>query len=385
MKPPPKSVAMAPELAPDVWMMVPSWDGDGSVSLSPDDSEWGGEARAHGNNLSGDDEMDAVRYTSNRLGSANPHALTVAVLREFEGPWHGALNAEVEVVSATRRYLHRTVLNGFPEARRLARHDEARQCARRVEVPYAQVAGDGATDDGDAVAPGLMIAYGIGRIGCHVAGDGDWGTESTLPWAVAYENAIVGWDYPPGVRVHPTPIYEAVAYTLLFLAMLGIRKRGYREGTVFCVYLIGSSAVRFLVEFIRINPTLAMGLTGRVGAGTLTGPAAQGVSSSARRPSSTAVSIMATFAVFFLAAILTSHRQIEAALATEWAASLVRGFYWVLPKTGQLAQATVDFVSGGELSRRTREIDHLAVFGTTGLFGLVSLSLSAYLFRRKDF
>lgn len=101
--------------------------------------------------------------------------------------------------------------------------------------------------------------------------------------------------------------------------------------------------------------------------------------------SSTAVSIMATFAVFFLAAILTGHRQIEAALATEWAAALVRGLYWLLPKTGQLAQVTVDFVSSGELSRHTREVDHLAVFGSTGAFGLVSLALSALLFRRKDF
>ena len=101
--------------------------------------------------------------------------------------------------------------------------------------------------------------------------------------------------------------------------------------------------------------------------------------------SSTAVSIMATFAVFFLAAILSGHRQIEAALAAERAASLVRGFYWVLPKTGQLAQATVDYVSGGQLSRHKVEIDNLAVFGTTGLFGLGSLTLSALLFRRKDF
>lgn len=101
--------------------------------------------------------------------------------------------------------------------------------------------------------------------------------------------------------------------------------------------------------------------------------------------SSTAVSIMATFAVFFLAAILTGHRQIEAALATEWAAALVRGLYWVLPKTGQLAQVTVDFVSYGQLSRHTQEIDRLAVFGSTGVFGLVSLTLSAILFRRKDF
>jgi phosphatidylglycerol---prolipoprotein diacylglyceryl transferase len=113
----------------------------------------------------------------------------------------------------------------------------------------------------ECTALGLAIGQAIGRIGCHVAGDGDWGTESTLPWAVAYEKAIVGWDYPPGVRVHPAPLYEAIAYTLLFCVLLVIRKRGYREGTVFCVYLLGSSLVRFLVEFIRLNPVVAMGLT----------------------------------------------------------------------------------------------------------------------------
>ena len=101
--------------------------------------------------------------------------------------------------------------------------------------------------------------------------------------------------------------------------------------------------------------------------------------------SSTAVSIMATFAVFFVAAVLTGHRHIEAALSAEWAASLVRGLYWALPKTGELARITVDFVSYGELGRRTQEIDRLAVLGSTALFGLVSLSLSALLFRRKDF
>jgi phosphatidylglycerol:prolipoprotein diacylglycerol transferase len=113
----------------------------------------------------------------------------------------------------------------------------------------------------DCTALGLAIGQAIGRLGCHLAGDGDWGIESSLPWAVAYDKAIVGWDYPAGVRVHPTPIYEAIAYMLVFLAMLGIRKRGYREGTVFCLYLLGSSTARFLVEFIRINPVSAMGLT----------------------------------------------------------------------------------------------------------------------------
>jgi len=113
----------------------------------------------------------------------------------------------------------------------------------------------------ECTALGLAIGQAIGRIGCHVAGDGDWGTVSDLPWAVAYENAIVGWDQPPGVRVHPTPIYEAIAYTTVFAVMMVLRKRGYAEGTSFAIYLIGASLARFLVEFIRLNPVLALGLT----------------------------------------------------------------------------------------------------------------------------
>src|SRR5436190_1700707 len=65
----------------------------------------------------------------------------------------------------------------------------------------------------DCIAPGLVLAHAIGRIGCELAGDGDWGRETTLPWGMAYPNAIVGWNYPPGVRVHPTPLYETLAYT----------------------------------------------------------------------------------------------------------------------------------------------------------------------------
>lgn len=113
----------------------------------------------------------------------------------------------------------------------------------------------------ECTAMGLAIGQAIGRIGCHVSGDGDWGIESTLPWAVAYENAIIGWDYPPGVTVHPTPLYEAAAYTLVFVVLFRLRKRNYPVGTLFCGYLIGASLARFLVEFIRINPVAAFGLT----------------------------------------------------------------------------------------------------------------------------
>ena len=108
---------------------------------------------------------------------------------------------------------------------------------------------------------GLPIGQAIGRLGCHVAGDGDWGVVTAVPWGVAYENAIVGWPHPPGVVVHPTPLYEAAAYTAVFLVLFALRKRDYPNGTLFCLYLVGASTARFLVEFIRVNPVVAFGLT----------------------------------------------------------------------------------------------------------------------------
>lgn len=113
----------------------------------------------------------------------------------------------------------------------------------------------------DCAAPGLAIGQAIGRIGCHIAGDGDWGVVTDGPWGVAYTRAIVGWDYPPGVRVHPTPLYEATAYGSLFLLLWTWRKRNPPEGTLFGIYLMGSSAARFAVEFLRVNPKIALGLT----------------------------------------------------------------------------------------------------------------------------
>jgi phosphatidylglycerol---prolipoprotein diacylglyceryl transferase len=113
----------------------------------------------------------------------------------------------------------------------------------------------------DCIAPGLVLAHGIGRIGCQLAGDGDWGRETTLPWGMAYPNAIVGWPYPPGVRVHPTPLYEFLAYGAVFLFLWSIRKRQHSDGTLFWWYLALAPAARFLIEFIRINPRVFLGLT----------------------------------------------------------------------------------------------------------------------------
>ncbi|MFQ5478274.1 MAG: prolipoprotein diacylglyceryl transferase [Candidatus Binatia bacterium] len=108
---------------------------------------------------------------------------------------------------------------------------------------------------------GLAIGQGIGRLGCHVAGDGDWGTVTDLPWGVAYTRAIVGWPHAEGVVVHPTPLYEAAAYGTVFLVLYSIRKKDLPNGSMFSVYLILSSLARFLVEFVRVNPKIAMGLS----------------------------------------------------------------------------------------------------------------------------
>ena len=124
---------------------------------------------------------------------------------------------------------------------------------RRHGLPWASTV--------DSIAPGLALAHAIGRLGCQLAGDGDWGRETTLPWGMAYPNAIVGWDYPPGVRVHPTPLYEFVAYTAVFLFLWSIRTRPLRDGTLFWLYLILACGARFAIEFIRINPPFALGLT----------------------------------------------------------------------------------------------------------------------------
>src|SRR3990172_6467130 len=99
---------------------------------------------------------------------------------------------------------------------------------RRKGIPWLRAA--------DLSAPALAIAYGIGRIGCHVAGDGDWGSVTDAPWGVAYTNAIIGWvhpytglPYPPGVTVHPTPIYEFLQSAAIFAVLWALRKRGYPQ------------------------------------------------------------------------------------------------------------------------------------------------------------
>ena len=120
----------------------------------------------------------------------------------------------------------------------------------------------------DIAAPALAIAYGVGRLGCHFAGDGDWGLITDVPWGVAYTNAITGWvdpmtgvPYPPGVRVHPTPIYEFLQSLVIFGILWSIKNRGLAPGTIAWLYLVLAGLARFTIEFWRVNPILAAGLS----------------------------------------------------------------------------------------------------------------------------
>lgn len=99
--------------------------------------------------------------------------------------------------------------------------------------------------------------------------------------------------------------------------------------------------------------------------------------------SSTAVSLMVTYAIFFFAALLSAREKIAAAVSSEASAALVRALYWIFPKTAELGRATVSLVSGG--MHEVGPAAPFAVYGSTALFGLVSLALAAWRFSRKDF
>ncbi len=101
--------------------------------------------------------------------------------------------------------------------------------------------------------------------------------------------------------------------------------------------------------------------------------------------SSTGVSLMATYAVFFFAAVLSAHNRIAAAVSTEFSARIVHGLYWALPKTAELGQATVALVAGREAPERLADFNALAVFGSTAVFAVAALGLASWVFSRKDF
>jgi len=109
----------------------------------------------------------------------------------------------------------------------------------------------------DAVAPALALGYVFGRAGCQLAGDGDYGVPSTLPWAMSYPNGVV----PTLQRVHPTPVYEMVIFLAVFFVLWRLRRLDKPPWWLFGLYLILAGVERFSMEFIRTNEALWRGLT----------------------------------------------------------------------------------------------------------------------------
>ncbi|MBG6235930.1 prolipoprotein diacylglyceryltransferase [Pedobacter sp. CAN_A7] len=126
----------------------------------------------------------------------------------------------------------------------------------------------------DVGSPGMMLAYCVGRIGCQMSGDGDWGIVNTSPkpvswmpdwlWASTYPNNVANEGVPiPGcvgrfcnelpLPVFPTPVYEVIACFILFLILWRIRPYIKVPGMMFGIYLMLNGMERFFIELIRVN------------------------------------------------------------------------------------------------------------------------------------
>ena len=101
--------------------------------------------------------------------------------------------------------------------------------------------------------------------------------------------------------------------------------------------------------------------------------------------SSTAVSIMTTYGLFFFAIMLAGHARIAAAVSKEWQAWLINTLYWIIPKTAELGEAVVAYVSGNQVPEQVAAALSPAPFLTTAAFGVVCLALASWLFQRKEF
>ena len=138
--------------------------------------------------------------------------------------------------------------------------------ARKIKLPIVHLV--------DAFAPILMLGYAIGRIGCQVSGDGDWGIPNLNPkplswmpdwlWAYQYPHNVVGEGMPiPGCTgpycnqlvpaVYPTALYEVILCSLIFVLLWSIRKKIKIPGQLFGIYLMFNGMERFLIESIRVN------------------------------------------------------------------------------------------------------------------------------------
>jgi phosphatidylglycerol:prolipoprotein diacylglycerol transferase len=99
--------------------------------------------------------------------------------------------------------------------------------------------------------PALALGYALGRVGCQISGDGDYGVASDVPWAMAYPDGVV----PTNEVVHPTPIYETLWMGLVALMLWHLRDRVAPQRLV-AAYLVAAGLERFVVEFWRRNPTV---------------------------------------------------------------------------------------------------------------------------------
>lgn len=152
-------------------------------------------------------------------------------------------------------------------------------CAALAIAVYAKKHQIGFLRLSDSVAPGLMLAYGIGRLGCHFAGDGDWGLVSDLAqkplflpnwaWAFTYPHNVIEAGVPiPGCSgpychelpagVYPTPLYEAVGCILIGIVLFASRKSIKIDGLMFAIYLIFNGLERFIIEKIRVNNQMSL-------------------------------------------------------------------------------------------------------------------------------
>ncbi len=120
---------------------------------------------------------------------------------------------------------------------------------RRRAVPLGQVA--------DSAGIALALGYAIGRIGCQLAGDGDYGVPTDLPWAMAYPDGVV----PTLKKVHPAPVYETLSHLGIAALLWNLRTRIQTPGLSFSLYLVLAGLARLLVESIRLNPRVLWGFS----------------------------------------------------------------------------------------------------------------------------
>jgi phosphatidylglycerol:prolipoprotein diacylglycerol transferase len=114
----------------------------------------------------------------------------------------------------------------------------------------------------DALGPCLALGYAVGRLGCQLSGDGDYGMATAGFWGMSYSTGVV--PTLPGELVYPTPLFESAAAFVVLWALSYVEKsqtlfaKGYQR---FGLYLILISLERFGVEYLRINPRLALALS----------------------------------------------------------------------------------------------------------------------------